>query len=371
MRKINKDIQKIFKNFFYFIFSVFHGKIRGIILAKNDPRIEILFSDFENRIKYRVFKIKNARLYTDRIQDTAIILDNKIVDGPSHQLRPINNANIEKNIVFTKGTPRIKKKITGTVLSLLTGGAGNDNYFHWIFDVLPRLKICEQVMDLKKIDFFLLPGIEKKYQHESLDIFKIPREKRLSSKNFRHIVADEIIITDHPYCLKNDADNEIENIPTWISKWLKSVCIKKSENIKSMQKKIYIDRKDSTANTRYLRSIINETEVKNMLKKEGFEFISFGDYSFKEQTEIINNSSVIVGLHGAGFANLCFCEPHTKVLELKSKTSGKVCENLALANNLNYKCIISDLIGENYDNQFGHIKVPLDLLKKTLHNDFK
>ena len=130
MRKINKDIQKIFKNFFYFIFSVFHGKIRGIILAKNDPRIEILFSDFENRIKYRVFKIKNARLYTDRIQDTAIILDNKIVDGPSHQLRPINNANIEKNIVFTKGTPRIKKKITGTVLSLLTGGAGNDNYFH-------------------------------------------------------------------------------------------------------------------------------------------------------------------------------------------------------------------------------------------------
>ena len=226
-------------------------------------------------------------------------------------------------------------------------------------------------MDLKKIDFFLLPGIEKKYQHESLDIFKIPREKRLSSKNFRHIVADEIIITDHPYCLKNDADNEIENIPTWISKWLKSVCIKKSENIKSMQKKFYIDRKDSTANTRYLRSIINETEVKNMLKKEGFEFISFGDYSFKEQTEIINNSSVIVGLHGAGFANLCFCEPHTKVLELKSKTSGKVCENLALANNLNYKCIISDLIGENYDNQFGHIKVPLDLLKKTLHNDFK
>ena len=35
----------------------------------------------------------------------------------------------------------------------------------------------------------------------------------------------------HPYCIKNDADVEIENIPIWISEWLKSVCLEKKNLI--------------------------------------------------------------------------------------------------------------------------------------------
>ena len=42
---------------------------------------------------------------------------------------------VDKNIVFSKGTPRFKKRIKGNLFSLLTGGAGNHNYWHWMFDV--------------------------------------------------------------------------------------------------------------------------------------------------------------------------------------------------------------------------------------------
>ena len=55
---------------------------------------------------------------------------------------------IEDNIVLKKGTPRFKKKIKGKVFSLLTGGGGNENYFHWLFDVLPRLKILQKKLIL-------------------------------------------------------------------------------------------------------------------------------------------------------------------------------------------------------------------------------
>ena len=41
-------------------------------------------------------------------------------------------------------------------------------------------------------------------------------------------------------------------------------------------KKFYIDRSDSKSNTRHLRKIINENEVKDLLKKNGFEFIQLG-----------------------------------------------------------------------------------------------
>ncbi len=367
MKKINKGLQKIFKEFFYNLFHLIHGKIKGVVSPNDNHRIKILESSFKNTNKYKVYIVKEGRLYTDRVQDTAIILDNNIIEGPSFQLRPVNNVSANQNIVLKKGTPRFKKKLNGTTLSLLTGGAGNDNYFHWLFDVLPRIKICEKVFDISKIDYFLLPDIEKKFQAESLDKLKIPRKKRLSSKNFRHIATEEIIITQHPYCINNDADIEIENIPIWISEWLKSVCLdKKSFNSNDYPSNIYIDRKDSISNTKKLRSIINEEEVKDLLKKYNFEIISLSDYSFEKQIKIINSAKIIVGLHGAGFANFCFCEPNTKVIELKSSTSGKMYENLAFNNKLEYKSIISEPVGTNFNNQYGHIKVSIDNLEKQL-----
>ena len=82
MKYITKNLQKIFKETFFFIFSILYGKIKGVISPKDDSRIDVSFANFENNIKYKVYKIKNARLYTDRIQDTTIILDNKIIEGP-------------------------------------------------------------------------------------------------------------------------------------------------------------------------------------------------------------------------------------------------------------------------------------------------
>ena len=364
---MKKFLQRIFKNFFYKFFLIIYGKIDGFRLAENDERIEIAISKKDENIEYKVYKIRNGRLYTDRIHDTAIIIENKIIDGPSFQLRPYNNAKINENIVFKKGTPRIKKKIKGKVLSLLSGGAANDNYFHWLFDVLPKIGICENVIDLKSIDFFLLPNSKKKFQIESMETLNVPIKKIISSDSYRHIEADELIVTDHTYRIKNKAEEEIQNIPIWISKWLKNNFLI-NNNLNEKFSKIYIDRSDSKANTKNLRSIVNEEEVKNFLIENGFKLISLSNHSFIEQAEIINNAKIIVGLHGAGFANLCFCKPKTIILELKSETTEKVIENLALSNDLVYDSISCKSEVFDLKNQFGHIKIPIDILKKKLNN---
>jgi len=56
----------------------------------------------------------------------------------------------------------------------------------------------------------------------------------------------------------------------------------------------------------------------------------------------------------------------SKIIELKVSTAGKMYENLALKNNLNYQSISGDVekFGEN--NQFGHIKVPMELLEEMI-----
>ena len=134
-----KLLQKIFKTVSYKIFIKIYGKIENSIDCSSDNRIKVKIININKDLSYRIFDITNGRLYTDRIHDTAVLLDNKIINEPSFQLRYkgpfIQNSDVKENIVFKKGTPRKLKSLNGSVLSLLTGGGGNNNYSHWLFDV--------------------------------------------------------------------------------------------------------------------------------------------------------------------------------------------------------------------------------------------
>ena len=344
---IKKFLQKIFKTVSYKLFILLYGKVTYFNNNEKSQKIRInnIKIDKENLI-YKIYDISNGRLYTDRIQDTAIIYDNKIVEGASFQLRytttkdlKIYNAKVQENFVLKNGTPRILKKLNGSVLSLLTGGAGNKNYHHWMYDVLPRLSLCSKIFDLNEIDFFLLPDLSLNFQNETLDILNIPKHKRLSSKEYRHIKAKKIIVTDHPYVVTNNSTKDILNIPNWINIWLKKNFIKTSE--RREKKKFYIDRGDKKNNKPAHREISNEDEIREYLLKNNFEAIKLQNIPFSQQVILFNNANIIIGLHGAGLANLVFCKPETKVIELRRSVAPINFENLAIKNNLNYSSIMT------------------------------
>ena len=367
---IKKKIQSIFKNIGYSLSKAFYGHIKGVVESKNNPSIEIIEKTLEKDYLYKIYIIKHCKLYTDTVNDAAFIIKDKIIDGPSYQFRSekfqgVKNSDISQNIVFKKGTPRIKRKINGTVFSLLTGGAGNSNYWHWLFDVLPRFKILENQYNFNDIDYFLFPDTKERFQKETLDLLNIPKSKILSSKDFRHIEAKQIITVDHPYVLKNNPTAEIQNIPSWILNYLNEKFIPKYKEIKLPQK-IYIDRKDSKSNHRHLRKIINEKEVKNYLIKKGFSIIALSELSFLDQINLFSNAKQIIGLHGAGFANLVFCKPETLALEVKSEVAAPVIGNLAKKLGLKFKEMsIKPEKNPNNDQQ-GLIYVSIKDLEKKL-----
>ena len=354
---IKKKLQLLFKKFSYGLFKLIYGKIEQIEPAHINQKTEIKLSKISS-YNYKVFLVNQSRIYTDTINDTAIIQNNTLIEGPSFQIRETVFENIKKNIVLTKGTSKIKKKIDGTLFSLLTGGAGNFNYWHWLFDVLPRFKIFQNILDIKTIDFFLLPNLNKKFQNESLDLIGIPEAKRLSSLKNRHIECNKIITTDHPYVIRNNASQELLDLPQWILSWLKETFTKNLilEDT-SFPKNIYIDRRDADPNIKVLRKILNEDEIIHTLQKKDYKIITLSNYSLIEQIKLFYNANNIVGLHGAGFANVIFSKPNTNMLELKSSGAGKACENLALKSNINYDCL--SVIPEKFshNNQMGHIRI--------------
>ncbi len=367
---IKKKLQSIFKNIGYSLSKAFYGKIKGVVETKNNPSIEIIEKKLDKNYYYKIYIIKNCRLYTDTVNDAAFITNDKIIEGPSYQYRSekfkgVRNADIFQNIVFDKGTARFKRKINGTVFSLLTGGAGNSNYWHWLFDVLPRLKILNELINFSNIDYFLFPDFKDKFQKESLELLNIPTSKIISSKVFRHIEAQKIIAVDHPYVFENNPTLEIQNIPYWILNFLKDKFLINNLE-KRFPEKFYIDRSDSKSNHRHLRKIINEGEVKNFLKKRGFSIITLSEFSFLDQINLFYNAKEIVGLHGAGFANLVFSKPGTFILEFKSEFAAPVIGNLAKKIGLNFhEMSIKPKENLNKDQQ-GMLYVPLKDLEKLL-----
>jgi len=360
-----KSIQKFFKFIIQSLFKFIYGEIKEKLNPDAEKSVVIKKTSIEKNFSYKLYMVKNGRLYTDTIHDTAIIFKNKIIEGASFQLRDNKNVKCEENVVFTKGTPRIKKNISGTVLSLLTGGGGNSNYWHWLFDVLPRIEIVKNFIRLEKIDYFLFPDLKEKFQNQTLDCLGISREKRLSSRNHRHFSADEIIVTDHPYNLLNDPDRDSLNIPDWIILFLRKNFLISEKGNGNFPKKFFIDRSDSKSGHGKMRSIINEKEIRKLLEDMGFKFLVLSEYDFKDQIKLFNQAECIVGLHGAGFANVVFSRPNTKIIELQSDTAGEIIKNISEKNNLNYKSI-SMKPTITTENQLGHIKINVNILKEKI-----
>ena len=100
-------------------------------------------------------------------------------------------------------------------------------------------------------------------------------------------------------------------------------------------------------------------------------FPTLNDLNFVDQVQYFNNADYIIGLHGAGFANLSFCKNNTKVIEFTMPKIGKMYENIANKNNLQYNSIISHPDSHDQGKQLGHIEIPLSILEQKLNDTLK
>ena len=106
LRKINKNVK------IKFFFTVY-PKIKKIIKANTLKDIKIKKIKFKNFLPYKIYEIKNARIYTDKLNDVGVIKNNSLLDGPSFQLRNNDLTNVKKNEILKYGTPYFKKNLKG------------------------------------------------------------------------------------------------------------------------------------------------------------------------------------------------------------------------------------------------------------------
>jgi len=341
--------------FFYYLY----GKINFLSNLKVKKKIKLYKLKIKN-YSFNLYKLQDCRIYTNYSTDIAYIIDN-FITYPSIQYRNDVLLGTEHNEVLKSGTPKLLKKTNFKILSVLTGGGGNNNYFHWLFDVLPRIFFFKKLFNLNKVDKILVPNVKNKFQYQTLSLLNIKKNQIINNEFYKHIYGKEVYATSHP------AENSEKISPVLIN-FLRKSFLKKIDIIKKKKiNKIYIDRSDSKSQIRDYRSIINEEEIFNYLKKKGFIKVKLAELDFIEQVYLFYNAKSIFGLHGAGFSNLIFCKKSTQIIEIKPYGATTIYKNLAKICKLNYFCLeikpISKSLGKNY----GVIFLPLKKIKNLLH----
>ncbi len=176
----------------------------------------------------------------------------------------------------------------------------SDNFCHWIMECLPRLAVLENYTKL--LDGIIIPPSPRPFHHESLRALGIDTNCLIEASPRLHMEAEHFFTTD--YCAR-------DNLPAWLHLWYKEKFIQPLGLRVQRGRKIYISRADATR-----RKASNCDEIENMVSALGFEVVIPGKLTFLEQAAVFHTSDVIIGEHGAGFANLVFCRERTKVMEI-------------------------------------------------------
>ena len=239
---------------------------------------------------------------------------NELVPEASWQYRGDRLLPAKENIAFTR-LIRLKPSeyANRQVLSLLSGGGGNENYFHWMFDVLPRWHLFKSLEAFDDMNVsYLMPNPKHDFQRDSIAYLGIDESKQIHSEGQIHIRVSEgnIFTTQHPR-----HGNE-SGCPRWIIDFLRESFLPLVEPFSPSKhsKRIYISRAKASR-----RRIINESEFVSRLKPMGFKIVSLEDKSLEEQVNLFNHAQIIISPHGAALANLAFCKEGVKLIEIFPK----------------------------------------------------
>jgi len=223
------------------------------------------------------------------------------------------------------------------------------NYYHWLNDVLPRLKLYEPIVD--KINHFCIASNVPDKFIEILSGFGIEKNKIILVGYKEKVHFDHLYVASLP--------GSEGRSPAWAVDYLREKLIKTGPPVSSF-KKLYFKRGDNAE-----RKILNEAEIIKILLAEGFEIIDPGMLSINDQINLMQQAKIIISAHGAALSNLLFSSDKTAVIEIFSPDYFRTdCYyTLSGIRKLNYWYIVGD---KPAGVRWGDIIVPVELLTQTI-----
>jgi capsular polysaccharide biosynthesis protein len=228
---------------------------------------------------------------------------------------------------------------------------GRYNIYHWLYDGLPRLALVERMgIEIES----LYVDTSRPFVLESLEMAGIRPKYILDSSRYSQVQAREMVIPSFPLY---SGKNVKPVVPDWALRWLRDRLV-----ISDLMgtKRIFISRQDAS-----YRHLVDEDLLFKSLEKRGFERVVLSGQSLQTQRALFSQASVIVAPHGAGLANILFCQPGTKILELFHPGFVQQCYwELANMFRLPYFCLTGS--SDSFEKESEYPFAPIRISEKKL-----
>lgn len=198
-----------------------------------------------------------------------------------------------------------------------------DYYFHWMFDVLPRLHLAARYPQADGLALFIKQNLP--FQQQSLSVL-CPQDRQVIDANRHPIIhVPSAIVPCHQI-------SPGRVFPEWVIQFLRQSFLATQDHTAiATGRRIYVSRSRAKH-----RRVLNEEEIVPGLDSLGFEIIHLEDLTLEEQVQTFHGCDVIIAPHGGGLTNLVFAPRGCKVIELFPVQSLDLYHRLSAALDLSY-----------------------------------
>lgn len=194
------------------------------------------------------------------------------------------------------------------------GGNGSFNYYHWLVEILVKLKFLAQYSEFDELPLLVNESIaETKTLMEALVMLAPNRQVILMGKYDTYLVDNLVYINapnECPFNLRKNFEMRVADFyfrESTINFLRETLVGMPSIESAACKERVFMARRGT-------RRDYNQEEIFEILAAHGFREIFMEDMSLREQIDLISHAEMIVGPTGAAWTNLVFCQPGTKCL---------------------------------------------------------
>ena len=192
-------------------------------------------------------------------------------------------------------------RLDGSAATVASGHA--EAYFHWLFDVLPRIEVLRlAAWDPGQWDHLVVNGAGAPYELATLERFGVP------AGAVRRLAADTQVVADR--LIAPSMTGTSGNVPVWACRLLRERLLP-AEPPPGPPLRLYVSRGDALQ-----RQLVDEDRLVTRLESAGFTCVTLSERPIDEQIDLFARADVVVAPHGGGLTNLVWCRPGTAVVEL-------------------------------------------------------
>lgn len=259
-----------------------------------------------SQVPFNRQEINSSCSFVDTISNACLWHDSSntlIVDDTGHEVVEHTQGNV---VLLTALQQNYQAQaLKGRVI--LLGARGAHNYYHWIADIIPKLGILKAAgFVFQADDRFVVPNATPGFARALLTRAGITDEQLIESElHSPYMTADELIV---PY-LSNKMGYTMGQ---WLPAIMQETILGRSSIGTVTNRKLFVSRDAGTAAG---RTVDNQVEVEDFFVQHGFEVVKPEQMSVVQQAQLFTEASVVAGPHGAGFSNIVYCAPTTKIIE--------------------------------------------------------